>query len=269
MDYFAQASGTRNKYWVHSPEEIFGRKQFLFKESKTVIGELWAEKVSAEIGLLLGLNMMNVQFAKLGNQLGVIMENFVPAGYDLQDGGSLLTKSIPKFNVGSLDFYTIDNIMDEISFFNMEKKFIEMCVFDFLVASSDRHCENWGLVHKKGTYEFAPIYDNGDSLGFNVPLNKLELYERDVKAFEGFTNRSQTLIEIDGKRKPKTLRLLEYLKANYHTLYNEIIACYSNLNYNLVLDILSKVPNEIMSEVYKKWVLRLIKHRHQLLLTTV
>lgn len=224
MDYFSQASGTRNKYWVCSPKELFDKKKFLFKESKTMIGELWAEKVSAEIGTLLGLSMMNVHFAKLGNQLGVIMENFVPIGYDLQDGGSLLTKSIPNFKVECLDFYTINNIMNEIASFEMEKQFIEMCMFDFLIASSDRHCENWGLLHNKGRYGFAPIYDNGDSLGFNVSEDKLALYDRDVKAFEGFTNRSKTLIEVGGKRKPKTINLLEYLKMNYHTLYNEAIA---------------------------------------------
>lgn len=268
MDYFSQASGTRNKYWVCAPEKLFNNK-FLFKESKTMIGELWAEKVSAEIGTLLGLKMMHVQFAKLNNQLGVIMENFVPRGYDLQDGGSLLTKSIPNFNVISLDFYTIENIMNEITFFNMEKKFIEMCFFDFLIASSDRHCENWGLLHSKGSYQFAPIYDNGDSLGFNVPLHKLELYNRDIKAFEGFTNRSQTLIEVAGKRKPKTIKLLEYLRSNYHTIYNEVVESYSNLDYNLVLAILDKVPDEIMSDIYKEWVLRLIKHRHQILLHTL
>lgn len=269
MDYFSQASGTRNKYWIYSPDEPFNRKQFLFKESKTVIGELWAEKVAAEIGTLLSLNMMNVQFARLGDRLGVIMENFVPEGYDLQDGGSLLTKSIPNFNVGSLKYYTIENIMNEIIPFKMEKKFIEMCVFDFLIASSDRHCENWGVLHKKGSYVFAPIYDNGDSLGFNVPIEKLELYDCDLKAFEAFTNRSKTLIEVYGKTKPKTVQLLEYLKVNYRKVYSEVIARFSDLDYNSVLVILNKVPDEIMSVMYKKWVLRLIKHRHQLLLNTV
>lgn len=234
----------------------------MFKKSKTTKGELWAEKIAAEIGILIGLNMMHVQFAKNEDAYGVIMENFVPIGHELQDGGGLLSKLLPEFKVSSLDFYTIDNIMNVVAYFEMEQQFIQLCLFDALIASSDRHCENWGVIHNKGTYTFAPIYDNGDSLGFNVPDEKLTLYEKDMNAFNAFTNRTKTLIEVDGKRKPKLNVLLNYLLDNYGEIVSKEIDRLRALDYNGILAITNQVPTEIMSNEQKKWVNRLIKYRH-------
>lgn len=238
----------------------------MFKQSKTNNGELWAEKIAAEIGLLLDLNMMHVQFAKKDNTYGVIMENFVPRGHELQDGGGLLSKSISGFKVDCLDFYTIDNIMNEVAYFGMEQQFVQLCLFDALIASSDRHCENWGVIHNKGTYTFAPIYDNGDSLGFNVTDEKLSIYETDANSFNAFTNRTKTLIEVNGKKKPKLKALLNYLLDNYENLVIREIDHFKVLDYNEILAITNKIPLEIMSIEQKKWVNRLIKYRHEWLI---
>lgn len=210
--------------------------------------------------------MMNVQFAQNGNTFGVIMENFVPKGQELKDGGSLLSKTIPNFKVDSLDFYTIGNIMNEVAYYEMERQFIQLCLFDALIASSDRHCENWGVINNKGIHTFAPIYDNGDSLGFNVTDEKLLLYERDEIAFKAFTNRSKTLIEVNGKRQPKLKALLNYLFDNYKDLLIKEIDHFTTLNYNDILTITNQVPLEIMNIKQKNWVNRLIKYRHEWLI---
>lgn len=218
------------------------------------------------MGKLLGLNMMNVQFAKKNDTYGVIMENFVLNGHELQDGGSLLTKTVPNFRVNSLDFYTINNVMNEIAQFNMEKCFIELCLFDFLIASTDRHCENWGIIHNMGEYHFATIFDNGDALGFNVTNEKLELYKTNQKAFEAFTNRAKTLFEINGKSNAKAKVLLNYLCNLHKEIIAEVIAEFATLNYNEVLVIINQVPEELMSKDQKDWVMRLIKYRHNWLI---
>ncbi|WP_107841791.1 HipA domain-containing protein [Metasolibacillus meyeri] len=259
----AQASGTRNKFWVNAPEELFEGKEFLFKESKTVLGELWAEKITAEMGKLLNLSMMHVQFAKYNETYGVIMQNFSPKGFELRDGGTFLSKSIPNFDVNSLDYYTIENIMIEISRLGMETQFIELCLFDALVACTDRHCENWGVIFDGENYHFSPIYDNGSALGFNVHDKKLNLYASDLRAFQAFTNRTQTLIEVNGNSKPKVAMLLNYLYDNYKSLVVEIINNFKTFDLNKALEIINKVPEKIMSKKQKEWVYCLIAYRHQ------
>lgn len=265
-DYLAQASGTRNKFWINAPEEIFEGKTFLFKESKTVLGELWAEKIAAEIGKLLSLNMMHVQFARNNETYGVIMENFVPRGCQLEDGGTLLSKTIPSFKVDSVENYTIENIMIEVERFGMEKQFIELCLFDALIASTDRHCENWGIVYDGVRYQFASIYDNGGALGFNVHDDKLDLYASDLKAFQAFTNRTKTLIEVNGKKKPKVMLLLRYLYDNYEEIFLEAMAIFETLDYNKVSSIVDQVPLEIMNKKQQEWVKSLIRYRHNWLI---
>lgn len=263
IDYLAQASGTRNKFWINAPKEVFEGKPFLFKESKTVLAELWAEKIAAEIGKLLNLNMMHVQFAKNGGTYGVIMENFVSKGCQLEDGGTLLSKTIPSFKVDSLEHYTIENVMAEITRFDMEKQFIELCLFDALIASTDRHCENWGIVYDGTKYQFAPIYDNGGSLGFNVHDEKLDLYASDSNAFQAFTNRTKTLIEVDGKKKPKVTLLLGYLYDSYEEIFIEAMEIFKTLDYNGVQSIVNQVPTEIMNKKQREWVKSLIGYRHK------
>ena len=51
--------------------------------------------------------------------------------------------------------------------------------FDALIANTDRHTENWGFLVRRTlsgdtSYEIAPLYDNGTSLGFQFPDNQLE-----------------------------------------------------------------------------------------------
>ncbi|RVH27880.1 HipA domain-containing protein [Sinorhizobium meliloti] len=50
--------------------------------------------------------------------------------------------------------------------------------FDALIANTDRHTENWGFLVRRTsagetTYEIAPLYDNGTSLGFQLPEAQL------------------------------------------------------------------------------------------------
>lgn len=50
--------------------------------------------------------------------------------------------------------------------------------FDALIANTDRHTENWGFLVRRTatgdtTYEIAPLYDNGTSLGFQFPDEQL------------------------------------------------------------------------------------------------
>lgn len=238
----------------------------MFKESKTGLGELWAEKIASELGKMLHLNMMNVYFAKSNRTIGVIMENFVPNGHTLIEGADLLTKAIPSFNVNSLEYYSIENIMNEIEAFKMEQNFIDLCIFDALIAGTDRHCENWGIIDSGTDYYFAPIYDNGSSLGFNLHQKKLELYERDLQAFKAFNNRTITQIEIDGKRKPRVKLLLNFLFKNYKDLFIKSMEKFALLNNDEVIFIINKIPLEIMNEREKQWVKRLVFYRYNWLM---
>lgn len=55
---------------------------------------------------------------------------------------------------------------------------ISAYAFDALIANTDRHTENWGFLVRRTasgdtTYEIAPLFDNGTSLGFQFPDGQL------------------------------------------------------------------------------------------------
>ncbi|UOR10259.1 HipA domain-containing protein [Halobacillus amylolyticus] len=263
-DYSLQVSGTREKYWLKPETDDANR--YLFKVPKVSNGEIWAEKVSSELGKMLHLKMMNVEFAEQNGRKGVILENFISKTEGMADGGEILSTILDEFNPWSLDQYSIENIMISLQPFGFEKDFVSLCVFDCLIANQDRHCENWAVVLSDGTPVFSPIFDNGASLGFNVGSRKLEDLMKDERMFKGFTNRSKTLIEVEQKKKPKVLKLLNYLKEQYPCYTKDEIRRIGSLDLSKLSNILNKVPLAIMSVLEKEWVLKLIHYRKQWML---
>lgn len=165
IDETLTASGTREKYWITKPDT--GEK-YLFKLPKEGTGEIWAEKVSSEVGKTLGLEMMDVTLATYNGRTGLILKNFVEMGKEeLFDGGDLLKTVVENFDPNHLNEYTLDNIIKSLSPFSLQKEIVKVIVFDALIANQDRHCENWGVIQSARNIRFAPIFDNGASLGFN------------------------------------------------------------------------------------------------------
>ncbi|WP_245548469.1 hypothetical protein [Gracilibacillus lacisalsi] len=87
VDDKRQISGTREKYWIIEP---YSNKSFMFKIPTKDTGEAWAEKVASEIGKLIGLNMMDVQFGFRKNTLGVVAKKFTNGSDEFYEGGDLI-----------------------------------------------------------------------------------------------------------------------------------------------------------------------------------
>ncbi|ACM10989.1 conserved hypothetical protein [Bacillus cereus Q1] len=259
IDNEKTASGTREKHWVKHPET---GQLYLFKLPKAGTGEIWAEKIAAGVGTILGLETMDTEIAIYEGEQGILLKNFVEYGKEeLFHGGDLLQPVVEEFDPRTLDDYNLDNIMQSLIPFNMEENFISICVFDALIANQDRHCENWGVIQRMGDVRFAPIYDNGASMGFNVAEEVIMACLKDEVRFKAFTNRSKTIIEVNGKRKPKIITLLDELKKRYPTYMQQNIEHISNLCYDNLLPVIDEVPHCIMSSNYKKWVVKLLLYR--------
>ncbi len=59
---------------------------------------------------------------------------------------------------------------------NAERALSEMLVCDYLIANTDRHWRNFGLIRNIDTLEYrmAPLFDNGNSLWHTSPLSSLQ-----------------------------------------------------------------------------------------------
>lgn len=257
-DYNNQISGTRAKYWIIKPDS---KQQFMFKIPTENTGEAWAEKISAEIGKLLGLSMMDVNFAVRQDIHGIIAKKFTSGTEEFYEGGDLITSIVEDFDRYKLDNYSFDHISKALAEFQLDKDFVVIPVFDALIGNQDRHCDNWGIIATRSDYRFAPIYDNGASLGFQLKEDRIKLMFKDSKMFKAFSNRSYSLIGIGNKKKPKYLELLSVIRSQYPKEIEDAVDRLSILNKDNIEKILNTIPTSIMSDVYKEWVVKILLYR--------
>lgn len=257
-DLKRQISGTREKFWVKEPKSS---QDFMFKIPRENTGEAWAEKVASEVGKLLGLDMMGVDLAVRNSTYGVIAKKFTSGAEEFYEGGDLFPTIVEDFNRYKLDNYTFYYISKALAEFQLDQAFIAVPVFDALIGNQDRHCDNWGIIAIRSNYRLAPIYDNGASLGFQLKEDRIKKMLRDTNMFKAFSNRSYSLIGVDGKKKPKYLDLLTEIWNQYPKEIDDAVTRLSFLNKDNITEVLNTIPTSIMSNIYKEWVLKLLLYR--------
>ncbi|MEN0661055.1 HipA domain-containing protein [Caldifermentibacillus hisashii] len=259
-----QLSGTRTKYWIIDPKYS---QHYMFKIPRENTGEAWAEKVAAELGKLFGLSMMDVQLACRKNVIGIIAKNFTVSTEEFFEGGDLISAIVEDFDRYKLDNYTFENITQALTDFGLDDQFVIIPIFDALIGNQDRHCDNWGIiVSKSGSYRLAPIYDNGTSLGFQLKEERIKLMFKDKNMFKAYNNRSYSLIGIGDKKKPKYTELIPVIRSRYPSKIKKIANYISGLNNGMIIKILNIIPDSIMSDIYKEWVLKLLLYRRDWLI---
>ena len=144
-------------------------------------------------------------------------------------------------------------------------------IFDALVGETDRHEENWGIATKLEGYKFSPLYDNGSNLLREFRNNEIiEKYDNKTKNFEAYIYRSSTYIyKEDNKHKFKHFELIEYLNANYHNLVFNEINNLKKLTDEDIDKIVNKIPDNLLTDKHKKYIIDYLKKRRDILLKII
>lgn len=188
--------GSAVKRWLVPPEQspwADFAPAWLFKEvrakwvhgQRRVFGEDWSEKVVAELARVLGVPTAQVELAISGATRGVVSPTFVrPREQSFIPGNELLAGHDPSYPVaetGQVPGYTLDAVRAVLEPYRPPEAllpdledgfsaFTGYLVLDALVANTDRHHENWGVIETLGKpARLAPSYDHGTSLGFQEP----------------------------------------------------------------------------------------------------
>ena len=141
-------------------------------------------------------------------------------------------KDVSYVQIGDVvSFRGINKVYEYISKLGVEKKFIDMILFYAICINPDRHFENFGLLRDNHTgkfIDFAPIFDNGESLLskampdiFN-DINKFKEYiEKDEVNISYYGVSFDDLIkEFCDKSYIMKLRKLLDFKFQKHSSYN-------------------------------------------------
>jgi len=176
-----------------SPEELsepflIPNHAYLFK---TAIGwqahQVWSEVISYRIGAALGLPVPPCFIAvdEASGESGVLVEFFYgypgePSPARLVHGADVMTRILSDKKRGRPHAIRT-NLMVSRYFVGADRSLEWWAValaFDALIGNTDRHPENWGFLVRRdhsghNEFEMAPLFDNGTSLGYEMPEAKL------------------------------------------------------------------------------------------------
>lgn len=121
----------------------------------------------------------------------------------------------------------ITKVHEFVKKLGFEKKFVDMILFDAICVNIDRHYGNFGLLRNNHTGEFidfAPIFDNGESLlakAMPEIFNNKEEFKKYIEREELNVSYYGDLVkEFCDKTCIKKLRKLSDFKFQKHRSYN-------------------------------------------------
>jgi len=263
VNYAAQASGTRVKKWLIEPET---NQLVLAKWPSFGSGEIYAEKITSEIGRFINIPVMKAEIGSVDGTLVVLAYNFLNTGEELIEGGDYFEEYDRERQKNRLpsdyNFQRIRAILEPES---LVGQFVDMLLLDCLIFNSDRHQDNWGICVDKNSTRLAPAYDNSSSLGWNLTDQYLESLYDDRRKFEAFIKRASTHIGYGNSSQCKHLELMQHLKQDVSEYFNEGLEKIAMLTEHSLQDIVNSIPEELMSDLRKNIVTELLLSRRNLM----
>ena len=185
--------GSKEKFWFR-----YEGKRWLFKEVRVIeksgvvvpTGEDWAEKVAAEVAILLNIPAATVELADFKGRWGCASLNFTTPAQQLMHGNEVMAGYLQGYDPEmrfQQSSHTVENIIKAIRAMfpkanehrTVLRQLASYLVLDALIGNTDRHHENWGLLWQvlvnidevseaarlEKQYDIAPSFDHASSLG--------------------------------------------------------------------------------------------------------
>lgn len=192
---------TLGKEELLSPEG----EEYLIKyprESK-VERENWEdvnEVIAAKIAEILNIKTIIAEIAKRNEKRGCLMVHFLKQykAYHGEPGAPLfISEFTGKYEELKSSSLKSNELLEEglkllkgFSYFPLIKEeFLMMNIYDIMIGNQDRHPFNWQILFTEERNFFGPLYDNGASLGWQLPDSKLvDMLENQSKMNKFYKN---------------------------------------------------------------------------------
>lgn len=284
--------GSAVKRWLEAPggssfAEI--AETWLFKEVREkavqgewrVFGEDWSEKVVAELATALGVPAVRVDLAVIGRTRGVLIPSFTRTPEEWFTPGNELLAGLDRAylvdKTGQVPGYTLQAVREALASCRPPPDldlvasdafdaFAGYLLLDALVANTDRHHENWGVLGRaQESARLAPSYDHGTSLGFQEPdERKSDLLEGSYGGVRWWAGRGSSR---HFESKPNLVELA----AGALRLASEAAATHwqtrlQALDADVWERILDRIPDGRMSQVERRFAAALVRVNKERLL---
>ena len=155
-------------------KEINGDK-FGVVKFEVLLGDVLNEVIVYELGKLLGVNVCEAIYGKIGNKRCVLsVYKYNP----FRDSIESFYKVAAKYNVGYNEYSKIISKFGDKCYYH----FVQSMALDYIVMQNDRHCKNLA-IYKEDMY---PLYDNSRSLQHGVENGQYTRMQiSTIKTYEG------------------------------------------------------------------------------------
>lgn len=235
------------------------------------------ELIAAEIGKIMGLEMMKVEMVIRREKRGCLLRNFVDE-YKAkmhEEGGALLPSLVEGYN--ELQESTLKNmelidagfhVLTQLEIWGVIKEqYIDMLVFDVFIGNQDRHPFNWMILFFDTGIRFSPIYDNGASLGFRFDDEKLTEMTSNITRFNKYIRSARVKAGLFERGNVKARDLLAYIQDCFPDEFTKSVKKLKNFDiekYNQFIQSL-----ELLNDIQKKWLNLIIPARKEKILEWV
>ena len=269
--------GSKKKFWFRFPDEPQG--YWLFKFPKDNTGEHWAEKIAAELAVLLNIECAKVELATFGNEQGSICRAFTGVGQELVHGNQMLARFIQGYDPDKTfghSYHTLTNIwtvmenvfMENVAVMEAKRRLAEYIVLDALIGNTDRHHENWGILRRyvDGSWKgfVAPSFDHASSLGRELQDVRRDMYLTESRV-GNYANKGRGAIywSEDSKRGPSPLGLVRQAVGTYPDIILPVKQKLEKLDIGAIKDIVNRMPHGWMSSTAKEFAVALLCYNFQ------
>lgn len=215
-------------------------KKFFFKTYSKTPREVWTEALASHIGELVNLPVQTVTIKKAPQRLREILEerypenlpkpwipigtlahNIFPRNYEITYGAFIVETPTEPLTLEAIEtsirakYYAPEDLL---------QSYADMVVFDAFIGNMDRHHENWGvcesdkykqlvLFDKKATADerhFAPLFDHGSSLMFELDNEKINEFDRDNERIKQYIEKCEYTFTLDSSgNKANIFKIIE------------------------------------------------------------
>jgi len=287
--------GTKSKFWCRHPDDYLT----LFKQSRTHHGEHWSEKVAAELAGLVGVPHAEIELATHQGSQGTISRDFTRDRTEgsLIHGNELLFELDPNYPSQGRRFGVAQHTLDRI-FRVIQQPFIERpsttppdqdiqtaadvfvgyLMLDSLIANTDRHHANWGILLKdnregRRRAELAPTFDHASSLGRELTddrrREKLRPLRRDqtiIGYLEKSAGRSRIYALEDDSKPLRPLAVFERVHQERRPAAEAWLNRLDAVPWDRFENVIERIPAPIMSGPAREFALRLLELNREALL---
>ncbi|MFI3327336.1 MAG: HipA domain-containing protein [Clostridia bacterium] len=173
------SDGWLKKKWI-----IKNNKRYLVKGSSGVYRqEPFNELIASTVCEKLNIPYVKYELEFIDDMPYSICENFLSKDTELVSAWSIYSHFKKPNNI-SIYEHLID-CLEKVGVKNAKEKIDRMLILDFIIANTDRHMNNFGVIRNSNTCEildFAPIYDSGTSMFMTNPSH-LEITDIESKPF--------------------------------------------------------------------------------------